>query len=547
MPFPPDNQSQPIRLEPGVTSIGRASSNTIQLNHDSVSRTHAEISCQIGQYILTDLDSHNGTFINKKRINKSVLSHSDIIFIGNYGFTFLTQSVESQEACPDLSFASGDTVSISEEEIELSELLAHSANDAAHKFLEPSPDDKKLEEQSFLAHKRLSLLYLFSEKLRSAKDLDEILSRGFELVFKALPAAGRAVAMLQSEVTGSFEVRAVKFLDQKPNEEAIPVSRTILDLVIKERMAIISPNVLDDSRFDQSESIASDNIRSIICVPLFDRDKVIGALHVDSRDVLNSFTQNDMEFAAAVSNEMALAIENCRLQHEAIKNEKMVAIGLTITNLAHNIKNMLSLNKNAVDLMDDHLETIKDSNLQKNWRLVHQSLETIANLTADMLEYTQIDSVDLRPIDINSIILDNCELVKVDLAKQGIVLELDLDRNLSNWKMSETLLQRALFNLVINAKDAVKVNKYGRIKISTTVEDGQRLIISVSDNGCGMEQDKLNNIFELFFTTKGMDGSGLGLPMVQRFVESLGGTIAVESRAGAGSTFRMVFPKIDNE
>ena len=58
-------------------------------------------------------------------------------------------------------------------------------------------------------------------------------------------------------------------------------------------------------------------------------------------------------------------------------------------------------------------------------------------------------------------------------------------------------------------------------------------------------QDKLNKIFELFYTTKGMEGSGLGLSMVQRFVESLGGRIAVESRVGAGSTFNMIFPKND--
>jgi signal transduction histidine kinase len=547
IPFPTNNQTQPIALELGVTSIGRASSNTIQLSHDSVSRLHAEISSESGQYILIDLKSHNGTFVNQKRINRTVLSHNDLIFIGRYGFTFLTKPAGSQATSSDIFFAFGDTVSFSEEETDFSEFFAHRADDAAHNFLEPSPNDKKPEDPSFLAHKRLALLYQFSEKLRSAKNLDEIFNKGLELVFKALPTAERALAMLRSEATGSFEVQAVKFRDQKQNEDAISVSRTVLNRVIKERMAIVSPNVLDDSRFDKSDSIASDNIRSIICVPLFNRVKVIGTLHVDTRDILDTFTQNDMEFIAAVSNEMALSIENHHLQHEAIKNEKMVAIGLTITNLAHNIKNMLSLNKNAVEMMDDHLKTIENTNIQKNWHLVHQGLQTIANMTADMLEYTKIESVDLRRIDINSTILDNCELVKDELARQGIVLELDFERNLPNWKMNETGLKRSILNLVINSKDAVKVNKYGRIKISTAVDDDQRLIISVSDNGCGIEQDKLNKIFELFYTTKGMEGSGLGLSMVQKFVESLGGSIAVESRAGAGSTFNMIFPNNDTE
>jgi signal transduction histidine kinase len=120
---------------------------------------------------------------------------------------------------------------------------------------------------------------------------------------------------------------------------------------------------------------------------------------------------------------------------------------------------------------------------------------------------------------------------------------LELAPNLPAWEINDFRLQRAILNLVVNAKDALTDKKSGCIKISTAMEDNQRLVIRVSDNGCGIYKDKLKKIFELFYTTKGMDGSGLGLSIVQKFVESLEGKVSVVSQVDVGSTFSMVFPK----
>jgi len=540
MPFPTKGDSQPISLEQGETTVGRASTNTIELSHGGVSRVHAKISQENGQQILADQNSRNGTFVNNKRVDRATLKHNDKIFFGNRGFIFLTEPAELLQTPSDLDFNGEDTVTISEEEIEFSELFANSANVAAHNFLEPSPSEKIQAEQ---AHKRLSLLYQLSESLRTAKDTDEILDKGLELIFKALPSAGRAAAMLKSETTEALEVRAVRYRNQKPDECVIPVSRPVIDRVVKDQVAVVSGNLADDSRFNDSESIVIQNIESFICVPLINGKDVIGAIHIDTKDYDNPFVQNDMEFTAAVSNELALCIENSRLQKDAINNEKMVGIGMTITNLAHNIKNLVTMNTSAVDMMDAHLKTIKDEDLQKNWHFVSQSLERIASLTADMLEYTQNDPVDLKPIDINSIITSESDMFKDDLSKEDIELELELAPNLPMWKISELRLQRALLNLIVNAKDALSGKKSGCIKITTAMEDNQRLVIRVSDNGCGIYKDKFKKIFELFYTTKGMAGSGLGLSIVQKFVESLGGKVSAVSQVDVGSTFSMVFPK----
>ena len=112
------------------------------------------------------------------------------------------------------------------------------------------------------------------------------------------------------------------------------------------------------------------NLTSIICVPLISGKRVIGVLHLDTSQILDAFTQNDLEFTAAVANEMAITIDNSRLQQEAVQNERMAAIGLTITNVAHNIKNLQHINKGVEELMSMYLSDIADENIQNTWQLL---------------------------------------------------------------------------------------------------------------------------------------------------------------------------------
>jgi len=149
-------------------------------------------------------------------------------------------------------------------------------------------------------------------------------------------------------------------------------------------------------------------------------------------------------------------------------------------------------------------------------------------------------------IDINSTVLNYRNFFQENLTSKGNKLVMDLDPNLTKWVMDESGLNRALLNLVVNANDAVKEKDSGIITISTVIDKQNHLNIGVSDNGCGIEPDRINNVFQLFFTTKGTKGSGLGLPMVQRFVESLGGTITVESKVDEGTAFNLNIPWIED-
>ena len=149
-------------------------------------------------------------------------------------------------------------------------------------------------------------------------------------------------------------------------------------------------------------------------------------------------------------------------------------------------------------------------------------------------------------IDINSMVLKYRDFFQENLTGKGNKLVMDIDPNLTKWMMDESGLKRALLNLVVNASDAVKEKDNGSITLSAFIDAQNHLNIGVSDNGCGIEPDRVNDVFQLFFTTKGTKGSGLGLPMVQRFVKSLGGTITVKSKVDKGTTFNLNFPWIED-
>ena len=545
LPTPATKSSRSYPVVGPETTIGRNPTNSIQLNHPEVSRDHAVIACGDGKYVLTDLASRNGTYVNNKRISQAVLKNSDKVSFGKRAFMFFIEAdqPESSRADTDVTSVVGDTVTICEEGPDLSQLSSNNAESAVTKFFEHLTSDDEDDPPTLQAHERLAYIYQLNEDLRTPCDLEEMLEKGLEVIFEVLPSANRAAAMLRSNPAESLAVRAVKYREPDPQDAVMSVSRTVLRQVVEDQLAVVSPNVHDDERFEDTESFAGDDINSFLCVPLIQDELVIGAIYLDSNDQLNPFTQNDMEFAAAAASELALSIESCRLPREEQPREKTGGDELTLTHLAHSIKNLSALHRNAVDKMEDQVKKTEDENLKRSWQLVRQGFDRIAELSTDMLDYSQISADDVRPIDVNAVVTALYQQLSDSLADEGIEIDLQLDEELPAWEMNETLLHRAILSLVVNARDALKGRKNGRIRISTEVDHTARLIIRVKDNGCGIGKGMLKDIFTLFYTTKGKDGNGVGLSMAKKFVESMGGKISVISHVGVGSVFGLAFPR----
>jgi signal transduction histidine kinase/pSer/pThr/pTyr-binding forkhead associated (FHA) protein len=545
IPYPVESFSKPILIDSEMTYIGR-DADGIQVADRLVSRRHSLIKSENGRFRIADLESQNGTFLNDERIQEAPLSNHDKITIGHRTFLFLLQPCDIDPSLEKPSSDTADTIAISHEEIDLSHLWAQNAKNAARGFLRQAisttPDAQPPDNA---AHRRLSLLYQLSENLRATRAVEAIYAQGLKLLLKAIPAIDCALVVLKSTTDEAYQITSINYRDGQPiDADAIPMSRTLFDWVFSEKVTLVSQDVGQDDRFQDSDSIRLYDLRSIVCVPLIGKDKVLGLLYAQSNRLLSPITRQDAIFASAVANELALNIDHIQLQAKVLQHERMAAIGLTVSNLAHNIKNLIAINQGAGQMMDSLIKGLDNPQIEKNWDWVQESFAGINRLSTGMLEYVKEDALLAKPVDINRSIRKYRNSIESSLSRNGLVFEWILTEKNPIWLTDEVQFQRALLNLVINAADAVKERQEGRIRIRTSLERKQILVVSVLDNGCGISPRKKGRVLDLFYTTKGTKGTGLGLPMVQKFVDKSGGRLKFRSKEGIGTVFTMLFPRM---
>ncbi len=546
---PADAFTRPIPIESQRTFIGRASEdgNQVRIDDRHISRQHACIHRDEGQYVIEDLDSRNGTFLNQKRIDRAPLNSHDKISIGRHRYLFLVQPYPAGAPPRQPPQEATATVSISLEELDLSAVWAQNASEATHGFLNRNATaTADSEKADALAHQRLSLLYRLSEDLNAADKSGDVHAKGIELVMQAIPAAEFALVARPATAHAGFNIEAIQFRQrQSDDDKPVPVSQTVFDWVFREKVALVSQNLGADQRFQDSESIQIHDLRSIVCVPIAEKEEVFGLLYAQANNLLSPFNRDDAEFVSAVANEMALNIANIRLQRQMLRSTRMAAIGLTVSNLAHNIKNLLAVNQTAIQLMDTYVRAKDFDHIEKKWHWIKDSLEGISNLSADLLSYAREDQLWIKPIEVNQAILASRQIFDESTSQADVQIAYALTPDDPTWRLDEGQFQQALLNLVLNAADALKDSSAGRILIGTAIGRGGELLVSVTDDGCGIPAKNMSKVMDLFFSTKGSKGTGLGLPMVNKFVEKSGGELRIESEEGKGSVFTMAFPPND--
>ncbi len=534
-------------LREGKTTIGRHPSNDIVLPMDSVSRFHAEISPEHGLFLLEDLNSSNGTFVNEERVTRLAVHDGDVIRLGQVELVFRNLATLSEER-PPTPATSSSMLNIVEDEPEEAEegdpsgdrtfLRAEEIeNKRRSAVLVPeevvSRDRKALVKMT----QRLSVLYRLSELLRGLDVHQEkhILQRVLDLLFQVLEA-DRGVFMVRfHRHSEELEIAAVKYREQPINPPQVAVSRAILKEVLGQRMGILSRNVRTDERFGLSDSILFSKVQSTISAPLIVGEEVLGVLHLDTASEGRSFVEEDLEFVTVVAAEVGVALAHMRMQKEAIHRQRLAAVGETVAGISHNVKNILLLSQGGADLVERALEKGDLDSARESWAVVSRGIDRIGGLVREMLQYSSDTPPQLTEVNLNELVASIASDVHDRLIEKRVGLEVELDEEIPPMMLDETGLQRTLMNLLVNAIEAIDHDS-GAIRVSTD-RQGKLVTLSVSDNGAGIPQEKLEKIFLPFFTTKGSQGTGLGLPMCKKCVEDMGGTMRCESEEGVGTTF----------
>lgn len=339
-----NGKSEDYPLDNDEITIGRHENNKIILPDPIASRNHAKITKNKKGYTIADLGSHNGTKVNDKLIHEALLKHKDRIQIGKSKIIFLMKEEPSIEKSDNFVLVSESeqeewqqqTIRISPQKSCLSdseELLATIVPGKAQKKLAqtlPTFAKRKTVEAhtdvSILErmNKVLFVLYEVSRQLNSSLDFNELMNKIMDLLFMVINADYGSLVLLDRK--GGDELIPVVMKSREERlmvKGELKISRTIIDRVVKDKVALLTSDAMEDSRLAAAASIVSKGIRSAMCVPLWEKDEVIGAIQLNSTRLDNLFTMDDLELLKTIGCQMAMIIAQARLNQQIREEEHM--------------------------------------------------------------------------------------------------------------------------------------------------------------------------------------------------------------------------------
>jgi two-component system, NtrC family, response regulator HydG len=275
-------------VEDGVTVIGRELAATICVSNASVSRRHAQIEKQGDNFVLEDLDSLNGTFINDVPVKHRKLAHGDRVRIGDSQFLFLLHD---------------DDVPSRSSEVKLEE----------RNVLSGSTMQVGFNDQLYLMARDLSALMKVSTTINAIRGVEDLQKTLLELLFEVVPAQRGAVLLADKTSTpDNADFVSVFGLDRQLGAaQEITVSRTIAQRVLREGVALLSANVLEELS-PISPSLNETMPGSLLCVPLVMLGRTLGVIYLDTQELNVRFDKDHLQLVSAIAAITAVAIENAR-------------------------------------------------------------------------------------------------------------------------------------------------------------------------------------------------------------------------------------------
>jgi serine phosphatase RsbU (regulator of sigma subunit)/pSer/pThr/pTyr-binding forkhead associated (FHA) protein len=321
------NPGQVFPLDKELFVLGRHPDCDIVLDVGAVSRQHARIVRESGEFYVEDLHSRNGTIVNGQLINsRHQLRENDRVKICDLLFTFHRGKPGEISALDRPTLASSSIELVVDEDDDSSGSTIMSKLDLSH-----SDSGFRM---TVRPEAKLRALVEISQNLGKTLSLEAVLPKLLDSLFKIFIQADRGLIVLRESEGGPLLLKAVKH--RRPGaEESVRVSRTIVNQAMNSKEAILSADAASDARFDMSQSIADFRIRSLMCAPLIDsEDRALGVIQIDSLDQRSRFRQDDLEVLASVARQAAIVIENANL-HEAALHQQRIARDLE---LAHQVQ-----------------------------------------------------------------------------------------------------------------------------------------------------------------------------------------------------------------
>ena len=328
------------------------------------------------------------------------------------------------------------------------------------------------------------------------------------------------------------------------NKPRLSVGESLLGVVVRRKKAQQVANVQADSRYQNVELARRENLVSLLSVPLIFAGQAIGTLNIYTARPYH-FSNEEIKILGALAELSAIAIEKARLYERVVdveeqlrQNEKLSALGLLAAEVAHEIRNPLTVMKLLYHSLNLKFEA-KDPRA-KDAQIIEAKIEHLNKIVEQILDFARTTEPNFAPVNLNDLVEELSLLVRHKLANQGVRLVQELQADLPLVPGDAPQLEQAFLNLILNAAEAMPDG--GSLTIKTTSLPSSQVAVTFKDTGEGMSKEQQQRAFKTVLATTKAKGTGLGLAIVGRVIETHHGQIRILSRPGRGTTMRITLP-----
>ena len=331
----------------------------------------------------------------------------------------------------------------------------------------------------------------------------------------------------------------------------LSAEESFVGVVLRRKKALQVGNVQVSSRYQNVEVARREGLTSLLSVPLMYGGQAIGVLNVYTEESY-TFSNEEVRILTALAELSALAIEKARLYERIVdveeqlrQNEKLSALGLLAAEVAHEIRNPLTVMKMLFHSLD--LRYPPGDPRGKDAAIMREKMDHLNKIVEQILDFARTTEPDLRAVNVNQLIGDLALLVRHKLKNHNIRFEQKLEPNLPEISADAAQLEQAFLNLTLNAVEAMTAG--GTLTIRTRAVRLPRgskapthLHLEFTDTGAGMTREVRDRVLDSLLSTTKKKGTGLGLAIVRRVVEAHRGKFKIRSTPGQGTTMAITLP-----
>jgi signal transduction histidine kinase len=404
--------------------------------------------------------------------------------------------------------------------------------------------------------KEFETLLRLSSIVNSSLDITEVLTSAMGFVEELLDAEASTIFEVD-ETTNELFFRVVRGEGAyKAKEIRLKMGEGVVGWVASSGESVIVPDAQKDKRFSSEvDSITGFETRSIIASPIKNKGRLIGALEVLNKKGAKPFDHESLEVLTLIVNQIGIAMVNAKLyerlqgkflltqselkktQEQLLRSERLAALGQFSMGVAHEVRNPVMSIGGFARRLKKRLE--RDDTAVAYADIILKETGRLEKMVEDIERYTSMPEPVTQPVKLSALFQTVLNIWEEEHREGKARIKLQTLPENPTIFLDEEQMANALIKLMHNSASAMPNG--GTITISNCWE-GNCLVISVKDNGAGIDPEVLPRIFDPFFTTK-TQGSGLGLTTVNRIVSNHGGQVKVSTDLGAGTEVKLCIPR----